>query len=263
MVNCKKNKDGEVLLREKLYEILAQREQTYWWHVSRRRLVSSLLKKHGLEPRCSVLDLGCGTGGNFSIYMDFKPRELVGLDISPIALAHARCRAPSATLTQADINQTLPFESSSFEVVSIFNVLYHDWIKDEKKILIEAVRLIRPGGFLVITEPAFMSLSREIDRLSMGRKRYKIEDLHRILAPLGLKVLTASYFASFAAMIVLGSRLLKKQSSTSESQASIDTKPIAPWLNSTLKLISGVEAFLIMRRFKIPFGVTLLCIFQK
>jgi SAM-dependent methyltransferase len=70
-----------------------------------------------------------------------------------------------------NIARGLPFRDTSFDLAPVFNVLYHDWVPDEKAVVHEIVRILRPGGVALFTEPAFPALSRSMDVWAMGRKR--------------------------------------------------------------------------------------------
>src|SRR5260221_4631158 len=110
-------------------------------------MAADLLRRHGLADGCRVVDLGCGMGGNLTLAL-CSPRAVVGVDLSPIALRHARANGPRARLVRADLNQPLPFADASVDAVTIFNVLYHQSIPDEGSILSEMRRILRPAGIL-------------------------------------------------------------------------------------------------------------------
>src|SRR5580658_4350650 len=108
------------------YKMLAEREDTYWWHLSRRALSIRLLSKCNVPRGGRWLDLGCGPGGNLALSESFAPRLAVGVDVSPLALSLARQKKPRARWVRADLNNPLPFGDTTFDVVTVFNVLYHD-----------------------------------------------------------------------------------------------------------------------------------------
>jgi len=107
----------------------------------RRRLIA--------EARGAVLEIGAGTGVNFSHYADGA--RIFALDASREMLATARrrpCRA-CATVTQADA-QSLPFFSQSFETV--VGTLVFCSIPDPLRALAEIRRVLQPGGALLLLE---------------------------------------------------------------------------------------------------------------
>lgn len=239
-------------MRPETYAMVSEREEHYWWHRARRAMAAGLLGRHGLAPGCRAVDLGCGTGGNLSLFAPFSPRSVVGLDLSPIALEHARRKHPSAPLVRADLTRALPFADASMDVVTIFNVLYHQWIDDEVEVLSEACRILRPGGLLLATEPAFEALARQMDRAAMARRRYEAPEFAGLCRQAGLEIAFLSYFTSFGTPPAYFLKATKA-----------DMKPLNPLINEILYLAARAEAFAIVRGFAIPFGVTMVCVARK
>jgi SAM-dependent methyltransferase len=248
------------------YEMLAAREDTYWWHVARRALSKKLLSQCAIPRGGRWLDLGCGPGGNLALSASFGPGLTVGVDVSPIALSIARRKKPGARLARADLNNALPFSDGSFDVVTVFNVLYHDWVKDEGAVISEIARVLRPGGVFLVTEPAFSVLTREMDAAAMGHRRYRIADFAVLIERAGLRVAQASYFTSFGFPLLLAMKLmrgLKPGATGSHVGTAADMRPIKPFVNGLLRWFSGLEARLIGIPLRVPFGTTLLCLAFK
>ena len=42
-------------------------ENEHWWYVSRRRIISKIIGKLNLSQNASILEVGCGTGGNLEM----------------------------------------------------------------------------------------------------------------------------------------------------------------------------------------------------
>ena len=244
--------------------MVSEREERYWWHRARRAMATGLLRRHGVAQGCRAVDLGCGTGGNLSIFSPFAPRSVVGLDISPIALQHARRKDPSAPLVRADLSRPLPFADASLDVVTIFNVLYHRWVEDEVAVLSEVHRILRPGGLLIATEPAFRAFERQMDAAAMTRHRFRIPEFTAMCAKAGLRVSFASYFTSFGAPVVSLMKAVDRGStSAAAGRIHADMKPLNPVLNEILHVIANVEALAIVRGWRLPFGLTLACVARK
>ena len=83
---------------------------TFQRHVSAYRLCASLL------PDGRVLDLGCGTGHS---YRELAPRETVGVDIEPRALAGQQRETRAADM------RALPFADGSFQSVLSVQSIEH------------------------------------------------------------------------------------------------------------------------------------------
>jgi SAM-dependent methyltransferase len=170
-------------------------EDRHWWFRSRRRLVDGLLAaEKGRTRLARALDVGCGSGGNLPLLARHSA-EVIGLDRAWLALRLARERSAGARLVQGDANFVgRLFPPQSFDLVTIFNVLYHRWIRDERDVLDQLARLLRPGGLLVLTEPAFPLLFRRHDVLDFGRRRYRLAPLRGLVRASGLELRRSSYF---------------------------------------------------------------------
>ena len=92
-----------------------------------------------------VLEVGCGTGHWLRCLGDAGIRA-TGLDPSAQMLAHAKTRAPRATLAQGSAER-LPWASASFDRVFCINAFHH--FPDKIGFLLEALRVLRTGGLMM------------------------------------------------------------------------------------------------------------------
>lgn len=244
-----------------LYSQVFSIQTRHWWGRNRRKLSLDLLTKFGLTAGCRHLDIGCGTGQNLGLLHDLTPAQVVGVDLSPIALALARKAAPRCDLVRLDLNYPLPFPDRSFDVATIFNIVYHAWIKHELAPLKEARRVITSDGLLLITEPAFPALAREIDIADMAARRYRLRPFVELLQAAGFDVLFANYFTSFGAPIILGIKALKAlMRKSAAAGAAPDIGPLHPLCNAALYRLARIEASLVKAAIPMPFGTTIICV---
>jgi len=98
-----------------------------------------------------VLDAACGEGYGSQL-LAAKARKVTGIDISAAAVAHATSRYNLSNLEflVADCCAT-PFEDNSFDCIVSFETLEH--LENQEQLLAEFRRLLRPGGFLIISSP--------------------------------------------------------------------------------------------------------------
>jgi ubiquinone/menaquinone biosynthesis C-methylase UbiE len=102
-----------------------------------------------------VLEVAVGTGAAFAQILGLNARGLtVGLDISPKMLARASTKArrggnTSHLLLQADARH-LPLPDESFDVVTNSYMLDLLPVEDIRHVLSEYVRVLKPGGRLVL-----------------------------------------------------------------------------------------------------------------
>jgi SAM-dependent methyltransferase len=108
------------------------------------------LKKYWVT---TVLDLGCGTGGD-SIVLASEGIQVTGLDYSTVAIERARAKAEAADLCiefrLGDMARRLPFPDASFGAV-MSNVALHSFPdRGTREILEEVHRVVEPGGLLFL-----------------------------------------------------------------------------------------------------------------
>ena len=103
------------------------------------------------QARGEVLEIAVGTGRNLPFYP--KDTRLTGIELSPNMLGLARHRAGElgreADLRAGDA-QNLPFPDASFD--SVVATLALCTIPDDRRAVIEAARVLRPGGRLLLLE---------------------------------------------------------------------------------------------------------------
>ena len=175
------------------YARIAAVEDDHWWYRNTRALAADLLDPW-LHSASRILDAGCGPGGNGAWLATHG--AVVGVDLSPDALAFVRARRPTTVPVRARV-EALPFPDGVYDVVVGLTVLYT--VPDDAGAVAELARVLRPGGALLLVEPAFPALARAHDATVHGRRRYRRAQLSAIAADAGLTVARATYAYSFLA----------------------------------------------------------------
>ena len=232
--------DGERLAR------IRALERWHFWFVGRRELVRGLLARH-LDPAPQrVLDVGCGTGHLAGELLGAGHR-VTAVDFLPEALAAARSDAPAVGLLRADAGR-LPLAAGAFDAVTILDVLEH---VDDVAALAELRRVLRPGGLLVLTVPAFPWLWSHRDDAAGHRRRYTRKRLHAVLADAGFAPVESGAYQCALFPAVVASRLLGRRGPRLRDA---EERPPA-LLNAALAWINRREAALGPGR--LPFGSSL------
>jgi SAM-dependent methyltransferase len=98
-----------------------------------------------------VLDAACGEGYG-SFLLAAAAQSVVGVDISPDAIAHARSRYARPNLAFAAGSVTaLPLDSASVDLVVSFETIEH--LAEQQQMLGEFRRVLTPDGALIVSSP--------------------------------------------------------------------------------------------------------------
>ena len=100
-------------------------------------------------PEKDVLDLGCA-GGFMAEAMAARGANVTGIDPAAEAIAAARNHARAGNLRigyEIGVGEALPFGDATFDAVICVDVLEH--VSDLGQVLIEVVRVLRPGGLFL------------------------------------------------------------------------------------------------------------------
>ncbi|NTU86169.1 MAG: class I SAM-dependent methyltransferase, partial [Chloroflexales bacterium] len=151
------------------YTTMAAVELRHWWYGGMRAISAALLDRpYGGRRDLRILDAGCGTGGD-ALYLG-RYGQVVGLDYAGEAAALVGERLPGRFARGSVLE--LPFADDSFDLVTSFDVLYHQGVPDEAPALAEARRVLCPGGRLLVRLPAYEWLRSRHDRQVHTRRRY-------------------------------------------------------------------------------------------
>lgn len=158
---------------------LARAEDCHFWHLSRNQLVADRLRRLGVHPAATILELGCG-GGCVAAHLARLGYAVTGVEGHLSLAMQAAARAPTAAIVVHDLARGLEaLGSGTFDAVALFDVLEH--LEDPLGALVQALSRAAPGGLVVGTVPALMSLWSEVDVRSGHRLRYDAVGLTALL----------------------------------------------------------------------------------
>ena len=164
--------------RSERLDVIAASEKAHFWHAPRRYLLLAVLRRYSVSVPGPILDVGCGTGTLVNTLVD-EGFDAYGVD--PWAEERG---LPRDRFTVAELD-TLPFTTARFSAACLFDVLEH---VEEATSLAEIRRVLRPGGWLFVSVPAYMCLWGPRDEAAGHRRRYSRKSLSRALEGNGFDV---------------------------------------------------------------------------
>ncbi len=234
-------------------------EDDYWWFVGKRRIAEALIHQCVAPIRdLHVLDVGCGTGG-FLNHLRGRLDMAFGMDLSEVALRFAHQRRLDR-LTQASA-ETLPYRDDAFDLVTALDLLYHRWVTDDVAALRECWRVMRPGGWLLLTDSAFQFLYGEHDLRFGGQRRYTTGDLRTRVEAAGFTIHKLSYANTLFFPAVAAVRLWSRAFGT-HGAGDFVLRPLPGWLNGLLTNLYTLEARG-LSWLSYPFGASVVCLARK
>ena len=122
-------------------------------HVPEGDVEAAILEALGPGPYEMLLDLGTGTGRILELAAT-RAHRLIGVDSNREMLKCARVRLDDAKLANCSVRladiYNLPFAEASASAVVIHQVLH--FLDNPKAALMEAIRVLQPGGRLILAD---------------------------------------------------------------------------------------------------------------
>ncbi len=247
-VKMKARKDYSDLYRE-----MVAFQNWHWWFRVHYAWILDLLKPH-LRAGVRFLDMGCGPGVCSSRIP--LPIRIVLLDIRPLALSYCVSNPHGRICGDA---KAAPFQGGIFDIVICSDLLHQRDVEDPRRVVNEAFRLCRPGGVILLVEPAFPCLFGPHDEVENGCRRYTTGALLDLFADGSVTVLRRTYLhllmfvPAFLVRRMLGRHVTQKN--TDLALGNNLTNTISYWLESAerwigryLRLPFGTSAALLVRR---------------
>jgi SAM-dependent methyltransferase len=240
-------------------------EETHWWYRGRRALVRAALERYAPARRpLQILDVACATGMSFRFLADFG--SIRGIDISDETIRLCAVRGIDR-IVKGDA-MALPFRAASHDVVLALDAFEH--FDDDVAAMAETFRVLRPGGVLVATVPAFMSLWSPHDDAYQHRRRYRRAQLRERLERAGFRTERVSYSSMTLFLPVFALRRLRRlrggpgaDGGKPEVEATSDfSVPMPAPVEALAGAITRAEVAL-ERRVDLPFGVSLYAVMRK
>jgi 2-polyprenyl-3-methyl-5-hydroxy-6-metoxy-1,4-benzoquinol methylase len=247
-------------MEKTFYDHYYHHENSHWWFRWRYELITRLVASLKRDGTFRILDAGCGTGQMTKQLEEFG--EAVGLDSAREAIAYARSRGVQR-LVRGSITAP-PFAEGSFDCVLALDVIEH--VDNDMGILTSLFHVLRPGGHLIITVPAFEALWSEHDEINHHKRRYRAPQLRMLIQEAGFAVERITYCNTALYLPVLVTRKVKNAWRSLTGTVSGDNQPLRSDLGEYPKLVNEA-LFAVMRaetrlmeKVDMPFGVSILAV---
>jgi SAM-dependent methyltransferase len=236
------------------YLDMADTESRHWWFLARREILSSLIDSLNLPSDASILEIGCGTGGNLEMLTEHGKLYAVEMDSTALNITATKM-TKKCDVRKGKFPDEIPFQQQ-FDLICMFDVLEH--IDNDIDTLLAAKNLLEKKGRIVLTVPAYQWLWSSHDEFLHHKRRYSATQLRDTAEQAGYKVIKLTYFNTFLFPLALTARLKDKLfRNTIASGTTIPTKSI----NNMLYNIFRAEKSL-LNKLNMPFGLSLLSILE-
>jgi SAM-dependent methyltransferase len=199
-----------------------------------------------------IVEVGCGIG-NMTCYF-LRAERLLAFDLLPESVEWVRAKygaRPNLAVRQGDLCDPVfitGIADEQFDTVISINMLEH--VRDDRKGLAHAHRLLRDGGSLLLFVPAGSYLYGSLDRALGHYRRYDRRGLEALVKGAGFGIERLHYVNALGIVgWFVNSRLLRKEV-LPKGQLSLFNR-IAP-------VLQRVES-----KIRPPFGQSLLCVARK
>ncbi len=244
-------------MEKDFYLQYASVEDKHWWFVARRQIIEQVIQRLNLPKNAQILEAGCGTGGN--LQMLSRHGQVSAMELEEIACQLANQRQVTQ-VKRGSLPDNIPF-TLQYDLILILDVIEH--LDDDLSAIKALYYKLKPGGYLLITVPAYRFLWSEHDDINHHKRRYRLKGLKQVVKKAGYELNYGSYFNTFlfpvVAIVRVLAKLLPKQNNNQlSSDLVVPSKPV----NQILKWLFAGERYFI-NKFPLPFGVSVLILARK
>ncbi|MGI8506345.1 MAG: class I SAM-dependent methyltransferase [Solirubrobacteraceae bacterium] len=231
-------------------------DEHHWWYRGRRRIIRAELDRLPLPPGARVLDAGCGSGRTLQELIDYGP--VSGIELNADAAELARSRGLGDVLVGR--LEELPWGDETFALITCLDVIEHT--PDDRVTLAELWRVCQPGGFMLVTVPAYQALWSLHDEANHHYRRYSRRSLRTAAVGAGWTVARITSFNSLLLAPAAVVRLARRRARPRDGYTS-DLHLGPAWLGDVLEQPLRLEAGWLARGRTLPAGLSLIAVLRK
>jgi SAM-dependent methyltransferase len=242
----------------RLMRTMLEVDEHHWWYRGRRTIIGVELERLPLPRETHILDAGCGSGRTLQELARYG--AVSGIELDPDAAAVAGGRGDYDVRTGR--LEELPWEDETFDLVTCLDVIEHT--PDDRATLAELLRVTRPGGWLLLTVPAYQALWSAHDVANHHYRRYERRPLREVCTAAGWEVRRVTSFNSLLLPVAAVYRLLQRRRAAADVSEHRPDLQVGPaWLNGILEQPLRGEARWLARGRTLPAGLSLLAVLQR
>lgn len=216
------------------YLKLTEVEDAMWYfrslHEHVRRELAAVLRTGS-----RVLDAGCGTGGLILRLRSNQPHwRFSGIDFMPLAVDLARRRCGAGVDLEVASVTALPAPADSADAVVSADVICQ--VENPGTAIAEFMRVLRPGGIVVINVPAYMWMWSYHDDSCQTKHRYTRPEVAELLRRAGFVDIRTTHWNALPFPVVWAKRkLFRTDRDTS------DVKAYPWWVDRMFGALMSIE----------------------
>jgi SAM-dependent methyltransferase len=241
---------------QRLMKVLLDVDEHHWWYRGRRRIVRAELDRLPLPTGARILDAGCGSGRMLQELAGYGQASGIELDEDAAGLAAQRGHGE----VKVGRLEELPWEDATFDLITSLDVVEHT--PDDREALTELRRVSKPGGWLLLTVPAYQTLWSLHDVANHHFRRYNRATLAAPARAAGWQMERMTFFNSLPLAPAAVVRLAQRRKRLEDGyKPNVELGP--PWLNSVFDMPMRAEARWLSRGRRLSAGLSLLALLRN
>jgi SAM-dependent methyltransferase len=241
---------------DRLMRAMLEVDDDHWWYRGRRAVIAAELEQLAAPAEAQILDAGCGSGATLVELTRWG--SVSGIDLNEDAADVARSRGAFDVRTGK--LEELPWKDDTFDLVTCLDVIEHT--ADDVIALRELHRVVKAGGWSLITVPAYQALWSRHDETNHHFRRYSRRSLREAARVAGWQVQRETSFNTLLLAPAAAVRLAHRGRAADRDHTP-DLHLGPKWLNGLLELPMRAEARWLGAGHSLPAGLSLLVVLRK